>query len=352
MILFRADGNEMIASGHIMRCLSIAQAAEAVGEECCFVMADRSFSVVVENAGIKVFYLDTDFKHMQEELKAFIHVLEKTRPRCVVVDSYYVTKKYLEEIRKYSTIVYIDDLGSFAYPVDILVNYNIYGEKINYTQMYHAQNKSEPKLLLGPGYAPLRKEFKNQGKKQQPKQVKDILVSTGGSDYEHVALKLAQYLVAHRDSNNYKYHFLLGALNPDISKLTKLAESFPSLIELHQNVKHVEQLMQKCDIAVSAAGSTLYELCACGIPTITYVLADNQILGARTFFEKGLMLYVGDCRSDKSFTECVVQTVGELAKDYLLRERIAGQLHALVTGNGAEKLVKDLISLANAFQKA
>lgn len=347
MICFRADGNEMIASGHIMRCLSIAQTAQELGEECCFVMAGRRFSAIVENAGIKSFYLDTDFMNMQEELETFIPILEKIKPNCVVVDSYYVTEKYLEEIRKYSTIIYIDDLASFAYPVDVIVNYNIYSKKIDYVQMYHIQNKFEPKLLLGSEYAPLRKEFKKVKRKQQPKNVKDVLISTGGADYEHVALRLAQYLTDHKDMNNYKYHFLVGGLNQDILELMKLAERFPLLMEIHQNVKHMGQLMQSCDIAVSAAGSTLYELCACGIPTITYVLADNQILGAQTFFEKGLMLYAGDCRNDRDFERHMTRAIEKLANDYQLRTNMGEKMCTIVSGKGAEILVKELFHILN-----
>ena len=261
----------------------------------------------------------------------------------MVVDSYYITEKYLEEIRKYSTTVYIDDLGSFAYPVDVLVNYNIYGEKIDYAQMYHLQKKSKPVLLLGPEYAPLRKEFRNRRRKLQPQKVKDILISTGGADFEHVSLKIARYLVIHQDMSNYRFHFLVGKLNQDVLELMKLAERAPLLIELHQNVKYMVDLMQNCDIAVSAAGSTLYELCACGIPTITYVLADNQILGAQTFAEKGLMVYAGDCRKQRDFARHVAQEIEKLANDYQLRKKMAEQMSTIVSGEGAELLVKKLI---------
>lgn len=339
MILFRADGNEVIGSGHIMRCLSIAQAARDLGEACCFVLADRSFISAVENAGFQSFLLDTDFKKMSEELSRLLPVLEKVKPQCMVVDSYYVTEEYLQEIRQYLPVAYIDDLAAFAYPVDVLINYNIYGKKIDYAQLYQMQNRRLPKLLLGPEYAPLRKEFKEVKRKLQPEKVKNIFVSTGGADHEHVARKLAEYLAAHEKSNVYQYHFLLGAMNPDIMELRRIEKEFPELIILHQNIRQMKKMMQSCDIAVSAAGSTLYELCACGIPTITYVLADNQVLGAKTFEEKGLMLYAGDCRKDKDFPKNVIEIIERLAGNYLLRERMADHAGAFVSGNGAERII-------------
>lgn len=346
MIVFRADGNEIIGSGHIMRCLSIAKAARNAGETCCFIMADKKFVPVVEEAGFRHVSFNTDFRNMQKELDDVLPFLEKEKPSCVVVDSYCTTEEYLEKICRYSLVVYMDDLAVSAYPVDVLVNYNIYGKKIDYAQLYHDQSRTLPRLLLGPEYAPLRKEFRGLKRKKQRKRVENILVSTGGSDHEHVALRLTQYIADHESGNHYKYHFVIGAMNPDVSKLTQIAEEFPERITLHQNVMQMEQLMQSCDMAVSAAGSTLYELCACGIPTITYVLADNQILGALGFCEQALMLYVGDCRNNENFAEQVMQMVFRLADNFQLREQMAEQVNKLVTGNGAEKIAKALIALS------
>lgn len=344
MIIFRADGNEIIGSGHIMRCLSIAKATRDAGEACYFVMADSKFVPIIEGAGFPYVSLSTDFSNMREELKVFLSFLEKEKPSCVVVDSYYITEEYLQKIRIHSPIVYIDDLAVSAYPVDALVNYNLYGKKMDYAQLYRSQNRAMPKLLLGPEYAPLRKEFRGLKRKRQPEKIRDILISTGGSDREHVALELMRYITSHESCNQYKYHFLIGAMNPDIPELIRLGEKFPERTELHQNVVQMGQLMQNCDMAVSAAGSTLYELCACGVPTIMYILADNQIPGAQAFCEQNLMLYVGDRRSNKDFAEQVMQAVFRLAEDYQLREQMAERVHTLVTGNGAEKIAKELIA--------
>lgn len=341
MILFRADGNEIIGYGHIMRCLSIAKAADEAGEECCFVMADKKFVPVVEKAGFPYVTLGTDFRNMEEELDVLLPILEKEKPFCVVVDSYYVTDEYQQKIRAYAPVAYMDDLAAFAYPVDILVNYNIYGEKINYIQMY--QNRPLPKLLLGPEYAPLRKEFRGVKRKRQPEKAKDILVSTGGADHEHVALELAHYIASHEKCSPYKYHFVIGAMNLDASEIKKIAEKLSGQIVIHQNVKEMRQLMQNCDMAISAAGSTLYELCACGVPTITYILADNQVFGAHTFCECGLMQYAGDCRNNKNFAGQVLQATFKLANNYQFREQMAKRMHVLVTGNGAEKIVEELM---------
>lgn len=341
MILFRADGNEVIGSGHIMRCLTIAETVREK-EECCFVLADDCFSALVEKRGFPSFCLNRDFANMSAELEVLIPYIKEKRPSAVIVDSYYATKKYLREIRKYLPVLYIDDLGGTAYPVDALVNYNIYGPEMDYAGLYRKEGREIPKLLLGVSYVPLRREFQNIKKRLQPKKVKNIFISTGGADSEHVALKLAQYLCLNHNYQKYKYHFLLGALNQDVPKLVDIAEKYPDFIELHHDVKQVGKLIQMCDIAVSAAGSTLYELCACGIPTIIYVLADNQIQGAHAFEKRNLMVYAGDVRNNDGIFENILNDIIQLCGDYYERQKMSKKMRSLVDGNGTKRIVRGI----------
>ena len=103
--------------------------------------------------------------------------------------------------------------------------------------------------------------------------------------------------------------------------------------------------MQSCDLAVSAAGSTLLELCACGIPTITYVLDDNQILGAKAFEKAGLMIYTGDVREEDSFTEKLNDTISVLCMDLGKRKDMYQRMTKMVDGCGAVRLVRELTKM-------
>ena len=102
-------------------------------------------------------------------------------------------------------------------------------------------------------------------------------------------------------------------------------------------------LMLKCDIAISAAGTTLYELCACGIPTVSFSFADNQILPTETFGEKALMLNAGDSRRCESFFESLNEKLSLLIGDCKLRQEMSRSMQSVIDGNGACRVATELI---------
>ena len=101
-------------------------------------------------------------------------------------------------------------------------------------------------------------------------------------------------------------------------------------------------LMRMCDIAVSAVGSTLYELCACGIPTITYVVADNQIPGAEAFERMGMVVSLGDIRGRENVECDVIRMVLDMARDLKKRQYMSRRMQDMVDGYGAKRLIGSL----------
>lgn len=362
MILFRTDGNAQIGSGHIMRCLSIADAFKRKNMDCKFVLADESFQPLIEDRGYSVHVLRTDYRDMDSEWDCLQKAIATYRPELVIVDSYFVTKSYLQRLKNQVRLAYIDDLAAFAYPVNVLVNYNAYGPEVNYIKLYYDSQTSCPQLYLGVAYAPLREMFQNIPKREQKEIVKDVLISTGGADPLHLALTMA--VVVAEQSSAYNYHFLVGALNKDYEKIQVVATNNQN-IHVHHNVKDMRSLISSCDLVVSAAGSTMYEISACGVPLITYVLADNQIPGAEAFEKLGLAVNCGDLREKTNYIPAVVNDdsdsmklvdsvavlildeIKSLANDFLLRKKMAAKMQKLIDGNGAELIANQLIGFKN-----
>lgn len=334
MILFRSDGNSDIGSGHIMRCLSIADAIQDNDEKCVFVTSCNQSADFIRSKGYICYSLDSDYRNMDEELHRFIALIEKLHPQRIVIDSYFVTEKYLMSLRELSVIVYIDDLNAFDYPVDMLINYNIYGEDVLYP--------SGKKYVLGTKYVPLRKEFQNIEVKSINATIKNVLVSTGGADPEHVALMFLKKLKVEHKFENKRFLVLVGGMNRDSDKIKLLAEDMPN-VKICKNVTDMRSLMLGCDIAISAAGSTQYELCACGVPTISYVLADNQILGSQTFEKRGIIMNAGDCRDNPFFFEELFRLLVDM-EDFKIREKYSKKMRMLVDGKGAARLADSIIN--------
>lgn len=340
MIIFRADGNPTIGSGHVMRCLSIADAARDAGIECRFVVADKHFVQTTQNRGFACDVLHTDYRCMEEEQAPLSELLRQYSPAAIMVDSYFVTANYLAWLSQFADVAYLDDLAAFAYPVKTLVNYNIYGPELGYEQLYQAAGVPVPRLLLGPQYAPLRKQFQNLPPREPPQEVKNIFVSTGGADPEHMALRIARQLESWPSVLQYQFHFVIGGMNPDVDALRTITKTH-SWIQLHENVQNMAELMYRCDLAISAAGSTLYELCACGVPTITYAFADNQLLGMRGFEKQGMMRSVGDTRSIQQPEKTILCEMDNLIMDWPGRTEMRRKMTALVNGKGTGRIVAE-----------
>lgn len=342
MILFRADGNPAIGSGHVMRCLSIADAARKRGIACRFVAADESFAQTIQSRGFECDVLHTDYRRMEDEQAPLLGLLRQYSPAAIVVDSYFVTTGYLTWLGEYADVTYIDDLAAFAYPVKTLVNYNIYGPELGYERLYQSAGVPAPRLLLGAQYAPLREQFQQLPSRELSQTVRDILISTGGADPEHMALRIARYLDGWPSAAEYRFHFVVGAMNPDIEALRDAAAG-RFWIQLHENVQDMAGLMCRCDLALSAAGSTLYELCACGVPTVTYACADNQLLGMRAFEERGIMRSAGDIRLLREPEEVIMRRLKELAESSTERGCMQQKMKAATNGDGAKKILDEIL---------
>lgn len=346
MILFRLDGNAYIGLGHVMRCLSLADALRKYGFKITFVLADSFCEDIISQRGYSSVVLQTNYSLMEDELNKFVPIITNVNPTFIIVDSYFVTELYLKTLKGLLTTVYIDDLLKFPYPVDILINYNLFSDLSDYKTLYRGVS-NQPEFLLGTKYVPLRREFSNIPIKEQPEVANKVLIMTGGADSYHVSLSLFEYIMHHSELwEKFYFTFVIGAANMDYNKIVSLSKNIPNVSVL-RNVQNMAQIMMQNDIAVSAAGSTLYELCACGIPTITYSLADNQIPAAELFEEKGIMLNAGDIRESNTFADVMFGLVNDLAFNYSLRNNLIHSMPSVTDGKGAIYLSERLISIIN-----
>ena len=338
MIIFRADGNQTLGAGHVMRCLSIADALKSLGKDSLFVCADFCVEKLIKERGYEVCVLETDYTSLEDELDILFAQNVFKRAEGMVVDSYYVTDRYLKELSQYKKVVYVDDYLS-DFDVNGLINYNVYADKKAYEEKYDIK---KTRLILGPSYAPLRNEFVNTVPIFVKEKPENVLILTGGADPFHIALKMVKEISGGKDSS-LTYHFVVGAFSPDFEEI-KTYENNKSIV-IHHNVTDMKSLMCECDMAVSASGSTLYELCACGIPTINYTFADNQLMGAKAFSDLGIMKTAGDVRENDNISKEILTAIDSLAAHPEERRKMSEAAHRLVDGCGAERLAKELEEL-------
>ncbi len=225
MVYIRADANEIIGTGHVMRCLAIAKELRKKSEDVIFFVADEYGEKIVTESGFQVVCLHSQWDNMESELETILQFVNGTHVKAFLIDSYYVTKNYLDKLHQYVRLVYIDDVDAFLYPVDIVINYNIYAKKINYDDRYRLEGLNT-EFLLGCDYVPLRTEFLNvcrkghndlngQIKKESDSKwgakQKKILITSGGTDNYNIAGKLLERLKEKNWFQNAEFHVILGS---------------------------------------------------------------------------------------------------------------------------------------------
>lgn len=346
MILFRTDGNSTIGLGHVMRCLSIADAFKKDGENSLFVTSDSGLEDIIGNHGHTICTLDSKFDCMDEEIQKLESIIVSEKPKAIFLDSYFVTRDYMISLQNICGIqqiplIYIDDLLAFPYRCSVLINYNIYADINDYRLLY--KGNLEPEVLLNTSYVPLRAEYGELSPRVVKEKAKDILISTGGADSEHIGLEIATTIAEHDEWREYRFHLIVGVLNEDKGTIDSIAQGQDNII-IHEQVKNMSELMQFCDVAISAAGSTLYELCSTQTPTITYILADNQITGANSFEEREIIHCAGDVRVEgvSALSDELLNQAINLCEDYARRKVIATKMKQVVDGKGTMRIVQEI----------
>lgn len=336
VILIRADGNENLGMGHLMRCMSIATALEKRNAKCIFIVAQEQAGTYVKEKGFVCEVLNTDYRHMEAELPLLEALAMKYLPKCWLVDSYQITQEYLTGLRKTAPVFYMDDTGENIYEADGLINYNIYGQDLG----YEAKCPAGMKLLLGAGYAPVKREFLSIEYLIRDK-VRNVLITMGGSDKLNIAGALCQCLL---DSlpEEICITVICGRFNSHLEELNQL-QSKESRIRILVDVPDMWNRMQETDIAVSAAGSTMYELSAMGVPTVCCYYVENQKRIAEGFASMIGMTNAGDYSQYPDETLSIItEVVCKLADSEEERERLSSCMKQIVDGQGAERIAKEL----------
>ncbi len=327
--------NEVIATGHLMRCISIADAAKRMGDGALFILADRMAVELLEEKEYPYIVLDTKWDHMDTEIDKMVTIIRRENIHKLFIDSYQVTEKYLRALTAVTEVVYLDDIHRFIYPVDQLICYANYAAWMGYGAEY---DKTE--LFLGTKYTPLRYEFTNIESKHIKPVIENVVVLSGGADHYGMITRILEVLCNEKCVGVVKeIDVICGRYYQNYSVLSEQYCSFEN-VRIHHSVDNVADYMQKADIAISAGGVTLYELCACGTPTISFSFADNQLRNVKKFAEDQVIDYAGDARSDD-----VIHEIAELFIQYRNQEKRkerSVRMQRLVDGRGAMRIAQIL----------
>jgi len=339
-LLIRADASPSIGTGHIMRCLALAQAWQeySQGSPVVFVTADNvpALEARLVDEGILIEHLSAARGSTEDALDtarlAHAHAAE-----WIVADGYQFDAEYQCSLKQHGfRLLSVDDYGHAAhYCCDLLLNQNIsaqegwYGSRGPYT-----------KLLLGTGYALLRREFlarRSWTREISPK-ARRILVTMGGADPAE-ATERALDAVELLEEVDFEVKMVIGAANRQRQVLSRRAKESRIPVEVVGPATGMPEMMAWADIAISAAGGTLWELLFMQVPTIAISIAANQGPAARRLGELGATISF-DLESLNSAD--LAHVIQRLIHSDSMRTRMATGGRKIVDGNGASRVVHAL----------
>ena len=337
-VLIRADATPEIGTGHVMRCLALAQAWQDSEGLAVYVMARSTPAVRSRLAAedCRIQSIDT-FPGSAADAEQTVALVRQYSAEWLVLDGYEFNSDYQRKLRGSGCrILCIDDLGKCdRYFAHVILNQNVTAQ-----ESWYAQREPGAQLLLGSRYCLLRREFL---------QLSDalcgarhgVLVTLGGSTPRELGLLILEVLSRLAD-RGIASTFVGGGSSPDIDCLVRRAAGLAPAVMLAVDPPDMARLMSGATLAVSAAGSTCWELCFLGVPTILTALADNQVPVAEELSRSECAVYMGDSRAltiDRLLTAILA-----LAQSPQARSNLSQRCRTLVDGRGAERVVAALLA--------
>jgi UDP-2,4-diacetamido-2,4,6-trideoxy-beta-L-altropyranose hydrolase len=340
-LIIRADATSEIGTGHVMRCLALAQAWLDQGGEVAFISHCESDALGKRITAEGINLISLDKPHPDPfDLDFTINTLNKlkaqnsTRKTWLVVDGYHFDADYQKSIKAAGfKLLWIHDYGHAEhYYADLVLNQNISADPY-----YYKHREPSTQLLMGTRYALVRREFKRwQGYQREiTPRARKVLVTLGGADPDNVTLKVIQAL-KHVDAAGLEAKIVIGPANPHVELLKKEIGG-DSRLHLFTNVADMSDLMAWADVSISAGGSTCWEQAFMGLPGLIIILADNQQPVGQWLGQSGIGVNLGWHASVSP--ERIARETFKLLTSHGIRKEMTLKGQVLVDGEGAARVL-------------
>lgn len=355
-VAIRVDSSYKMGSGHLMRCLTLADGLRERGCNVSFLCRELPGNMIgyLDTKRYKVHrlpyleekknelsgdlahsdWLGVDWQTDAVETKSIIEKDGCTD--CLIVDHYALDRRWEEQMRPFAKrIMIIDDLADRPHDCDLLLDQNYY---INMGGRYKGLISKNCKPLLGPQYALLRKQFIDELKTKCERHgvVNRILIFLGGVDPTN---ETAKALEAIRLLNRPEIEtdVVVGGINPHKNMIEELCAKIPNT-HFHYQVDNMAQLMVNADLAIGAGGATTWERFCIGLPTIVISIAKNQVDTTNDLAAKGFLFHVGWFEEVDAVLLC--KCIRELLNNRRLLDNYSTKSMELVDGLGVERVIE------------
>lgn len=361
-LAIRTDASLTLGSGHLMRCLTLAETARRKGHAALFVcrawrghlgelVRQRGFSLALlpSPAGSDDVPAGQLGVAWEEDAGATAAAIDDFGDcDALVVDHYGIGRDWETALRrKVSRILVVDDLANRSHDCDVLLDQNLYDES---AARYRDLIPASCRVLVGPHYALLRTEFATAraARGMPAKIVRRVVVAFGGSDAGNATGRALEALRTVK-APTFAIDVVIGAANPHRKALEAVCAGVPEAT-LHCQVDRMADLIARADLAIGAGGATSWERCCLGVPTLAWPIADNQRAVLLRLAEEGAVCLPDDAAlADPARLVAQMQT---LLDNVALRRAMARRAAALCDGRGAERVFSALCPPAVHLRQA
>lgn len=322
-ILIRTDASQQIGSGHVMRCLTLANELRQKKAHVSFICQELPGNMCdyIKQQGYPV--------HSNAILATENKLID-----WLIVDHYSLDAQWETTMRPYiKKIMVIDDMANRKHDCDLLLDQNLY---VDMESRYHDLVPQHCKQLLGPKYALLRPEFLSARKnlRKRDGSIKRILIFMGGSDPTNETAKALEAIIL-LNSPDIAVDVVVGASNPHKEQIKQLCASLPNS-NYYCQVSNMAELMVKADLAIGAGGSTNWERCCLGLPSLVITIAENQEELTQTLHEQAYLISLGT--KEKVSAKTIWQNLYDILNEPELVLSFIEKGKQLVDGNGVKRV--------------
>ncbi len=300
-VVIRADASLTMGTGHIMRCLTLAEALKKQGADIVFICREHDGNLLerIERQGFKTYALpntcheeavtntETENNELygqcwlgstqQQDAALCRPLLETISPDWLIVDHYGIDQVWQAQLAPYAgKLMVIDDLANRVHECDVLLD-QTYGRQV---EDYAGLVPPQAQLLLGSEYALLRPEFAEWRdyslQRRRNPEFKKLLITMGGVDPDNITGEVLSTLERITLPEEMEIIVVMGATAPHLENVKQQAERMPNKCTVKIDVSNMAEIMANADLAIGAAGATTWERCCLGLPSLMIVLADNQ----------------------------------------------------------------------------
>jgi UDP-2,4-diacetamido-2,4,6-trideoxy-beta-L-altropyranose hydrolase len=336
-VLFRVDASASIGIGHFMRCIALGQALYDGGSQVTFLTCtDNPFlHEKIKREHFDAITIDSA-NGLRADVSATITYARQKGIKSIVTDGYQFDTEYHQHLKNAGYhVVSIDDLARNHFVSDVVINQNMGAERI-----FHYSCETYTTLLLGIKYVMFRREFRKlDGWKRQPvRECENILLTLGGGDEGNRTLRILRILEQLGD-RKLNIKVVLGPNFMHTLSIEDFAKKSKHALELCTNVDNMAPHIKEADLAISAPGSTVWELIKLSTPSVLITTEANQLFVFKELSRLGACLCLG--RIDDASEYQIMTELKRAINDSDFRKHLMGKAIELNTSlaEGMEEIV-------------